>query len=339
MRMSCGPDVVHNFWDYYFLRGGFKRKARLILRTKGDAAPFQADPSLDQGRWKALAGLLRAGRIEYSLARDEMTVSSANGAAKERLSPADFLVAEVLAFGLDHGIKLASVGHDHLKASCPGDLDFWVRRSVRSDTQVLWEDTVEEQYAFLYPYLPGSVVLDIGAYIGDSAVFFISRGARRVLAYEPHPELYSLAVKNVELNKMLDRVSIYNLGVGPVEGTVSVREDTQGFATSGFGLSGINKGREISFQVAGLARILDQCGQVDVVKMDCEGAEFDTLLSMPAEQLRRVKVWGVEFHRDPQPLVAHLRQAGFVTEVIKEENRPGYRVGLLLATLSGMEAE
>ena len=41
-------------------------------------------------------------------------------------------------------------------------------------------------------------VLDIGAFIADSSLFFASRGARKVYAYEP--VFYEIAMRNVELN-------------------------------------------------------------------------------------------------------------------------------------------
>lgn len=38
------------------------------------------------------------------------------------------------------------------------------------------------------------IVLDVGAYIGDTALFFVSRGARKVYAYEP--VFYKIAKKH-----------------------------------------------------------------------------------------------------------------------------------------------
>ena len=38
-----------------------------------------------------------------------------------------------------------------------------------------------------YPFLPvnGKTVIDIGGYIGDTAIYFIMKGAKKVIALEP----------------------------------------------------------------------------------------------------------------------------------------------------------
>jgi len=46
------------------------------------------------------------------------------------------------------------------------------------------------------------VVVDIGAYVGDSAVYFALRGARRVVAVEPHPGAFAEMLDNIRLNNM-----------------------------------------------------------------------------------------------------------------------------------------
>ena len=46
----------------------------------------------------------------------------------------------------------------------------------------------------------GRMVIDIGASIGDSSVYFAKKGAEKVIALEPNQETYTLAKKNVGLN-------------------------------------------------------------------------------------------------------------------------------------------
>src|SRR6266851_1823796 len=51
----------------------------------------------------------------------------------------------------------------------------------------------------LYDYR-GGVVIDIGAYIGDTAVYFAKNGAAEVYSYEPNPINYEYLKKNINLN-------------------------------------------------------------------------------------------------------------------------------------------
>jgi len=48
----------------------------------------------------------------------------------------------------------------------------------------------------------GRVVVDIGAFVGDSAMHFALRSARRVVAIEPHPGAYAEMLDNIRLNNM-----------------------------------------------------------------------------------------------------------------------------------------
>jgi len=44
------------------------------------------------------------------------------------------------------------------------------------------------------------VVIDVGAFVGDSAVYFALKGAKRVIAVEPHPGAFAEMLENVKLN-------------------------------------------------------------------------------------------------------------------------------------------
>ena len=75
---------------------------------------------------------------------------------------------------------------------------------------------------------------------------------------------------------------------------------------------------------------IDTC---DFLKMDCEGAEYEILLSCPEEYLSRVKRFQVEFHEEPgiyhnrQDLIDALRRAGFDVAVEAWDPNRGYIYG------------
>jgi FkbM family methyltransferase len=62
---------------------------------------------------------------------------------------------------------------------------------------------------------PGAVFCDIGANIGNHALFVLKflRPAR-VLVFEPNPEAIALLTSNLELNGVIDRCDTSRLGVG-----------------------------------------------------------------------------------------------------------------------------
>jgi len=58
--------------------------------------------------------------------------------------------------------------------------------------------------------LKGKDVIDVGASIGDSALYVILRGARKVIAVEPLPNVAKCAEENLRLNNVADKVKIVN---------------------------------------------------------------------------------------------------------------------------------
>jgi hypothetical protein len=61
---------------------------------------------------------------------------------------------------------------------------------------------------------PGSVVFDIGANIGNHAVFWAVKGhAQKVYCFEPVPSTYAILKRNVALNQLEDRIIALNLAL------------------------------------------------------------------------------------------------------------------------------
>jgi ribosomal protein L11 methylase PrmA len=58
-----------------------------------------------------------------------------------------------------------------------------------------------------YDFLPvkNRVVIDIGANIADSSIYFATTGAKKVIALEPFPKNFVVAQKNITLNGLLTR--------------------------------------------------------------------------------------------------------------------------------------
>ena len=82
------------------------------------------------------------------------------------------------------------------------------------------------------------VVVDIGAYVGDSAVYFALRGARRVVAVEPHSGAFAEMLDNIRLNNMESVIIPVNAGLASKPGKVCVNNvgiDATGFIHHGPG--------------------------------------------------------------------------------------------------------
>jgi len=156
--------------------------------------------------------------------------------------------------------------------------DCWVRGNVRFKQ---WHNSIRD--VFDYGHWDGlnvedKVVVDVGAFIGDSSIYFALRGARRVIAVEPHPEAYKVMVENIRLNGLEDVITPVNAGLSSRPGVICVKNvDVEGMYRTYHGLS------ECSTTVPAitLADIIDKynVGRDVVLKMDCEGCEYDVILN------------------------------------------------------------
>jgi len=156
-------------------------------------------------------------------------------------------------------------------------------------------------------------VLDAGASIGDTAVYFALRGAREVVAFEPYPFPYQFALRNVEANG-LRNVRVINAGVSGRDGTVRV---TGGETTIGDDLKPSDEPDAVEVPIYSLDRVLEEYGPFDVLKMDCEGCEYDAILnSKRIGELRQIQL---EYHYGPGRLAEALRSAGFEVEATRPQ--------------------
>lgn len=151
--------------------------------------------------------------------------------------------------------------------------------------------------------LAGKVAVDIGAHLGSFSVKAAHAGAR-VIAFEPEASNYSLLLTNIAGNRtrtsapldvaavcaaVSDQAGFHRLYVGETENT-----GENSFFPEVNGLSGR------VFQdvlAARLPDILDHyvVDEVELLKMDCEGAEREILPAVIRRPGRYARI-GVEFH-------------------------------------------
>jgi len=71
-------------------------------------------------------------------------------------------------------------------------------------------EPLEEMYGCVN--VNDKIVIDIGAYIGDTALYFIHRGARKVYVFEPVEKFYRYLLRNIARNNLEDRIIAFNYG-------------------------------------------------------------------------------------------------------------------------------
>ena len=177
----------------------------------------------------------------------------------------------------------------------------------------------------------GRVVVDVGAGIGDTAILFLSRGASRVIGLEPHPRLFDLACINVRINGLEDRVELLNAALATSNGyTYAPEEETREYTL----FKPASQGRLIKTMT--LRSIVESYGIVDgVLKMDCEGCEYQVLEHINVDTLKAFRQITVEYHNGPEPLISLLKDAGYdvVVKPIRSTSTPVEKQGYIVAKL------
>jgi FkbM family methyltransferase len=165
--------------------------------------------------------------------------------------------------------------------------------------QVLLRRGGKAEY-YLPQALQPAVILDIGSNIGTSILFFREEfPAAKIYGFEPHPETFRILEKNVA---GLPGVEVFNYGLGAANADISVPFDGADF--SRFTLANLAGGEwsgplsPTACQVKHAGEVVQNLGltKVDLIKIDCEGAEYVVLTAFPAELLRRCKWIVGEMH-------------------------------------------
>jgi FkbM family methyltransferase len=157
---------------------------------------------------------------------------------------------------------------------------------------------------------PHSLVVDIGANIGVFSLYAAHSNARRVLAYEPNRESFDCLRRNIQANHLEEVIEPHRLAVSSVAGEEVMFPRT----SSPYNAIAMGEG-DSDYEVVetiDLSAMLGDTAQVDLLKLDCEGSEYDILLKSDENLLSRIDKIRLEFHLGREgELQAHLRRHGF----------------------------
>jgi FkbM family methyltransferase len=145
------------------------------------------------------------------------------------------------------------------------------------------------------------VIIDIGAHKGIFSVYAALQAEDvRVFSYEPVPLNFELLTHNIRLNGLTQRVKAYNFAVAAENKikTLFVRDGTKDSATHSF-YQRTKGDKPIEVKCITLQDILAEHGidKCHLLKLDCQGAEYEILLNAPKELLHRIERIAMEYHK------------------------------------------
>lgn len=191
-----------------------------------------------------------------------------------------------------------------------------------ADLFVLREVLIDETYADILPLLPRRrvTVLDIGANLGSFCVWLAARhGIERGTCFEPDPSSFRLCRFNLSLNACA-QVEPVPKAVGGVERTLQMLVNTIRPGGNSIYAPATSDAETAQIDVVPLTQWLTRFdGQIDVAKIDCEGAEWEILEKTPLSDWERIGLVVAEVHGDPsgrrrvEEFPGLLEKVGFIT--------------------------
>lgn len=206
------------------------------------------------------------------------------------------------------------------------ETQYYVRPGT-SDIQMIIELYIGKSYhKNLEKLNKNPVIIDIGANIGTFSVFIskFNNDKCDVLAYEPFPDNFKILNENIKVNN-LKSVKTFCLAVGDSNKERYLNIDADNAMHSFF----IESGDKISVQTTTLEDILidNKLTTCDFLKLDCEGAEYEIILSSPETIFQKIKIVSIEYHSSEKFNHIHLKETleknGFTVNVSESET-PGF---------------
>lgn len=148
-------------------------------------------------------------------------------------------------------------------------------------------------------FVSNTAVIDIGANIGAFSLLAAKLGATKVVAVEPVKSTHDMLLNNIKQSGFNNIISVKNL--------------VSNYSGREFNISlNVNNGHNSMFTTANdyetvttvtLADLLTLVGNDEILlKIDCEGAEYDIILDASIRDMQRVRRIVIEVHADLHPI-------------------------------------
>ena len=176
------------------------------------------------------------------------------------------------------------------------------------------------------------IIIDVGAHIGlFSLLASKSCFAGKIFSYEPINENFEILMQNIKSNK-LKNIFPFNLAVSKNTSNVKLFLDKDESAHSIFQ----KNTSYVTVESISLQKIFDDndINFCKILKLDCEGAEYEIIDSLPDKYFEKIQNMIIEYHlADSKPelgkdLISKIKNAGFQITTRPHHND----MGLLIAT-------
>ena len=208
-------------------------------------------------------------------------------------------------------------------------------RENTSDEDVISHSFDNDIFLTSIPYFKLNkehIIVDIGAHIGAFSLLFVAkRKLSKAYAVEPAEETYSVLEQNILDNSLGDTIIPCKIALNDRSGKSILYHDLE---SGNWGHSISNKLSD-SFEEVHTespdhffeSRKIERC---DLIKFNCEGAEFEIIESMSKKTVKKIKTWIVLYHEDinrngdHSKIINKLKKFGFIVNHIRVDGKRGW---------------
>lgn len=355
--MSSVESFCRGLFDEFIVRGS-SRSARVGALTHAMNRVFepmgvhvarasytrevQAAQGGRRGRWRSVAALraMLAAPDDfddvYQMLADDSSRSVFDWFVHARTAAA-FVSEEALVLYPSQGLSDSSHRRAHELLHKRGDGYEVGGIVVESELGAILDCFVREQYRLegRVEVRPGDVVLDLGAYKGESSVWLARQAGPSglVLAFEPNPAVRAFLERNV--------ARAANAGIGQIQvlGVAAGSSRCRGsFISTAEGCSRLDTGGDMAVDVTTLDEVVSErrLASVDFIKMDIEGGEVDALKGARQTILRhapRLAISVYHLARDLPDTVTTIRNVRPDYRFFLSHKSPGLSETVLFASV------
>lgn len=197
----------------------------------------------------------------------------------------------------------------------------WLSTDPESNS-IFNEIFVRNDYSISREDLNDRCVIDIGANIGIFSIFAAELGAKQVYSFEPNKKTFEKLNSNI-LKSNFENISTFQVAVSDRSGSRVCITDYQESGHNS--IYGEYQAKNEVITVS-LSDILREISDTNVLlKVDCEGAEYDILGSVTAADMEKVSTVIIEIHADLHPKIKgfefvynRLTECGFKQEKVEK---------------------
>ncbi|MEK6680938.1 MAG: FkbM family methyltransferase [Nitrospirota bacterium] len=167
-------------------------------------------------------------------------------------------------------------------------------RPGTSDTEIIYKillKTKKRSEYWVPPVVDPKVILDIGGNIGISSIYLANIFSQaRIFTFEPLPDNFAILTRNIS---SYFNIKAFPIALGRSDGVMEMYRSDNHLNFGGFSFyeEGSDTTFKINVDVRNVNSFLTELGinQVDMIKIDTEGSEYDIITSFNENILQSVK--------------------------------------------------